>query len=153
MFHQYSSVFMKIILTVLCLVFATSLGAQNPDYAGIYIFKADAENGVIQHKMVLEEEGNFLFNAFFSPKDKEGKMRQIRSDYGSGTWHVNDEQLFFKVDKNEDFDKDRTLDFSNTRARLEKPSPRNLKGAKIPVNLVFFDSDIPWVKGLRLPKQ
>lgn len=144
---------MKNLVSLLILFFAASVEAQNPDFAGIYIFKVDAENGVIQHKMVLEEEGSFLFSAFFSPKDREGKMRQIKSDYGSGDWHTKGDQLLFTVNKNEDFDKDRTLDFSNTRARLEKPSPSNLKGAKSQIDLVFFDSDIPWVKGLRLPKQ
>ena len=73
--------------------------------------------------------------------------------YGSGKWRNNGSEILFVVDRKEDFDKDRILDFSNTRARLEKPSLSNLKEAKSPIDLVFFYSDIPWVKGLRLPKR
>ncbi|MDX1315259.1 MAG: hypothetical protein R3356_07130 [Eudoraea sp.] len=144
---------MRSLLVLFFLNFLVNSTAQTEEFIGIYIFKADAENAVIQHKMVLEEEGKFLFSTFFSPKDRDGKMMEIRSDYGSGQWRANGDQVFFQVDSDSDFDKDRTLDFSNTRARLEKPSPRNLKGEKGPILLVFFDSDIPWVKGLRLPKQ
>ena len=144
---------MKPFLILSFILISNSIAAQADEFIGIYIFKADAENAVVQHKMVLEEEGRFLFSTFFSPKDRDGKMREIRSDYGSGQWRANGNQVFFLVNKSEDFDKDRTLDFSNTRARLEKPSARNLKGEKDPVLLIFFDSDIPWVKGLRLPKQ
>ena len=130
-----------------------TITAQSDEFFGIYIFQEEAETGVLQHKMVLDEEGTFLFSTFFSPKDVEGKMMEIQSDYGSGKWRANSDQLFFLVDRKMDFDEDRTLDFSKTRARLEKPSPSNPKGDKEPMLLVFFDSDIPWVKGLKLQKQ
>ncbi|MBT8321651.1 MAG: hypothetical protein KJO90_08305 [Eudoraea sp.] len=141
------------ILILFFLVFLTSINAQSEDFIGIYIHKKEAENGVIQHKMVLDEEGSFLFSAFFSPIDREGKMLEIKSDYGSGNWRANGDQIFFIVDKDKDFDAERTLDFSNTRARIQQPIPSNPEGNSEPVLLVFFDSDISWLKGLKLPKQ
>ena len=140
----------------LILFFTTISGtitAQADAFIGIYIYQEEAETGLLQHKMVLDEEGTFLFSSFFSPKDIDGKMLEIQSDYGSGKWRANGNQLFFLVDPVKDFDEERTLDFSKTRARLEKPPPINPKGEKGPVQLVFFDSDISWVKGLKLPKQ
>jgi hypothetical protein len=136
-----------------CLVFLTSIHAQNYEFVGIYIHKTEAENGTIQHKMVLDEAGTFLFSSFFSPTERDGKMLAIKSDYGSGKWRVNGDQVFFLVDRNQDFDTDRTLDFSKTRARLEKPSHQNSNVKKESVLLVFFDSDIHWLKGHRLIKQ
>jgi len=144
---------MKNLLLLVYLVSLTTIQAQSDEFIGIYILKKEAENGVTQHKMVLDEEGTFLFSTFFSPNDKDGKMLAIKSDYGSGEWRANGDQVFFIVDKDKDFDAERTLDFSRTRARLQKPSIPNSKGKTKPETLVFFDSDIFWVKGLKLAKQ
>ncbi|MCE2611801.1 hypothetical protein LVD13_02375 [Flavobacteriaceae bacterium D16] len=144
---------MKNLLLLVYLVSLTTIQAQSDEFVGIYILKKEADNGVTQHKMVLDEEGSFLFSAFFSPKDRDGKMLEIKSDYGSGKWRVNRDQVFFTVDKDKDFDTERTLDFSRTRARIQKPSILNSNGKTKPVMLVFFDSDILWVKGLKLAKQ
>ncbi|MBT8211042.1 MAG: hypothetical protein KJP14_11000 [Eudoraea sp.] len=143
---------MKSLLILLFLVSITAIQAQTSDFVGIYILKEDAENGVAQHKMALHEEGTFLFSTFFSPEDTDGKMLEIKSMYGSGKWRVNGNQVFFVVDKEEDFDEDRILDFSKTRARIQQPAPGNTNGETGPDQLVFFDSDIFWIKGLKLNK-
>ena len=142
---------MKSVLILFFLFFTTANQAQISDYVGIYILKEEAENGVVQHKMALDEEGTFLFSSFFSPNDSDGKMLEIKSMYGSGKWRVNGNELFFVVDKEEDFDKDRILDFSKTRARMQKP-PKGTDGETGSAQLVFFDSDIFWIKGLILNK-
>ncbi len=143
---------MKNFLILFFLAFLSTTRAQTKDFQGIYILKKDAENGVIQHKMSLHEEGTFLFSSFFSPDDSDGKMLEIKSMYGSGKWRVNGNQLFFVVDKEEDFDEDRILDFSKTRARIQEPAPGSTDGNIGTAQLVFFDSDIFWIKGLKLNK-
>ena len=144
---------MRPILILFFLVFSQTIAAQADEFVGIYLFKEEAENGIIQHKMVLDEEGTFLFSSFFSPNDIEGKMLEIKSMYGSGKWRINGNQVFFVVDKVADFDEDRILDFSNTRARFQESTPDSTNGETGPMQLVFFDSNITWVKGLRLLKQ
>lgn len=144
---------MKKILILFFLVCTVSGIAQSKDFIGIYLLKEEAENGIIQHKMTLHEEGTFLFSTFFSPDDADGKMLEIKSMYGSGKWRVNGNQLFFVVDKEEDFDEDRILDFSKTRARIQQPPPQGTDGKTGTTQLVFFDSNISWVKGLKLNKQ
>ena len=143
---------MKNLLILFLLAFITTSKAQTKDFYGIYILKEEAENGVTQHKMALHEEGTFLFSTFFSPEDSDGKMLEIKSMYGGGKWRTNGNQLFFVVDREEDFDEDRILDFSKTRARIQKAAPGNTNGETGPDQLVFFDSDIFWIKGLILNK-
>ena len=144
---------MKNLLILFFLTGTVSVIAQTSDFIGIYLLKVDEENGVIQHKMVLNEEGTFLFSTYFSPDNPEGKMLEITHMYGSGKWRTNGKQLFFIVDKEEDIDEDRILDFSKTRARIQQPSPGKPDGEKAREELVFFDSNIFWVKGLKLIKQ
>ena len=143
---------MKNLLILFLVLSITTAKAQTKDFIGIYMLKEDTENGVIQHKMALHEEGTFLFSTFFSPSDSADKMLEIKSMYGSGKWRANGNQVFFVVDKEEDFDEDRVLDFSKTRARIQKPVPDSTNGENRSDQLVFFDSDIFWVKGLKLNK-
>jgi hypothetical protein len=144
---------MKRFLTLACLVFVTAATAQSAELAGIYMLKKEVENGVMQHKMVLDEEGTFLFSSFFSPHDREGKMLEIKSMYGSGKWRTTGNQVIFVVDRAEDFDEDRILDFSSTRARIQELRPGDTDGKPGPTQLVFIDSNIGWIKGLILSRQ
>lgn len=144
---------MKNVLLLGFMIFGLAGQAQTRDFMGIYLLREEVENGVIQHKMALHEEGTFLFSTFFSPDNRDGKILEIKSMYGSGKWRVNGDQIFFVVDPEEDFDEDRILDFSKTRARIQKPSPGNTNGDTDRTQLIFFDSNITWVKGLKLNRE
>jgi len=129
---------MKNLLILFLLAFITTSKAQTKDFYGIYILKEEAENGVTQHKMALHEEGTFLFSTFFSPEDSDGKMLEIKSMYGSGKWRTNGNQLFFVVDKEEDFDEDRILDFSKPERGYRKLLPETPMGKPVPINWSFL---------------
>ncbi len=144
---------MKTFLLLPLFLFPVLVMPQAQDVMGIYLLRVEKENGVIQHKMALHEEGTFLFSTYFSPNNPEGKTLEITSMYGSGKWRTNGNQLFFVVDREEDFDADRILDFSKTRARIQQLAPGTINGENGTPQLVFFDSNIFWVKGLILDKQ
>lgn len=144
---------MRHFLILFFLILFRPIAAQTDEFAGIYILKEEADNGIIQHKMVLHEEGTFLFSSFFSPNEIEGKMLEIKSMYGSGKWNNNGNQISFVVNKEEDFDEDRILDFSNTLARIQESAPGSTNGESGSMELFFFESNISWVKELKLNRQ
>ena len=91
------------------------------------------------------QDGTFVFHSY--SKIKNGFPSQIIT-YGKGKWNVKDNVITFAANKQEDFDKKYTVDFSNSVARFVTKNLRDKSGKIILTRLTFLKSEIFWIQKL-----
>ena len=141
----------KYIILLLCLACNHPTTAQTQPYAGEYRASHGAnDSGVlIEYTLSLRPNGTFLFHSYRNINDKAPEEHW----YAKGKWAVEKKnQLFFYINKDTDLDEKYTLNFSKTKARYSSKSPRNLSEQFIKTSLLFYNSEIFWVKGMKLFK-
>ncbi len=124
---------------------------QTDQYAGEYGIKHELLNaGVMECNLSLKPDGNFIFH-FYRNIDPSHPKENI---YGQGKWKVEKNKLiYFYTSSENDLDETHTLNFTNTKARIIKKSPRNLSKKDIKEAILFYHSEIFWIKGWKLFKK
>ncbi len=75
-------------------------------------------------------------------------MNEYRSN-GKGTWKVENKTLKFSTEP-ADINKEYTLNFTGTTARVIKKSPRDTSDKVVPITLQFYKSEIRIIENLKL---
>ena len=134
-------------LSVSCLA-----NSQTQPYAGEYSLSHATNDStpLIEYTLSLKPNGTFLFHSYRKINDEAPEEHW----YGKGKWAVEKKnQLFFYINKETDLDEKYTLNFSKTKARYVSVSPRDISGSSIKTSLIFYSSEIFWVKGMKLFKK
>ncbi len=137
------------ILSFLFLTICLSLSAQSIEHVGEYKLKLGEENHLIENKLILNQNGTFLFHHY--DKISNG-IPPERNSYGKGTWISKDKLMFFSTDENHIYESNE-LDFNNSKARFISKSPRDKSAKIVKTAIRFYESDIPWIIGRTLLKQ
>ncbi len=139
-------------IILLCLAFSYTGVAQTQPYAGEYTASHGANDAkvLIEYTLSLRPNGSFLFHSY--RKNNNG-LSPDENLYAKGKWAIEKKnQLFFYINKETDLDATHTLNFSKTKARYITKSPRDVSGQVIKTSLLFYNSEISWVKGMKLLK-
>ena len=142
---------MKLIITILLLIFSLNLFAQSNQFVGDYQRSLGDTEGkhIIEYKLTLNQDGTFLFHSY---SKIQGGIPPEVNKYGKGKWSTKDNLITFSSNKKEDFDEKYTLDFNNSKARFAAKSPRNKTDQIIKTRLTFFESKISWLQRLDIFK-
>ncbi|MFN3968460.1 DUF5004 domain-containing protein [Flavobacterium sp.] len=132
---------------LLLFIFATinlGLSAQTEEYTGTYIFYVKAVKGeIIDYKLQLNSDKTFLYTSYINNNTNEYYTK------GKGTWKIENKIIKFTTETS-DLDKDHTLNFTGTTARVIKKSPRDTSDKVVPTSLQFYKSEIPTIANLKL---
>jgi len=149
--HNLKEIKMKKLLVLLILIVPLSSFAQSSLYAGEYEIRFEMKGGeLIERKLSLNQDGTFLFHIYtnIDPKQPE------ENKYAKGVWKVEKENIiYFYADQKTDIDEGHTLNFNNTKARYHSKSKRDKSARIIEKSLKFYDSNIFWVKSMKLLKK
>ena len=138
---------MKSTLHFFLFFFTSIVFSQETQFAGEYGYRSETKDStVIEYTLSLKPDGTFTFHFYRNIDPSQPK----ENSYGKGTWKADKKRVLFLVDKETDIDEKYTLDFTNTKARFIKKVPRGESGNKKETLFLFYDSEIPWVKGLKL---
>ena len=115
----------------LLILASTTLLAQKDEFAGEYGIKYELLNaGVLEYNLSLKPDGTFIFHFYRNIDPSQPKENK----YGQGKWKVEKNNLiYFYTSSENDLDETYTLNFTNTKARIIKKSPRNLSKKDIKV--------------------
>lgn len=127
-----------------------TLTAQSVGYNGNYEVKYKMNDGsIFEYKINLNSNGSFKFHYYAKHTRSKSPDQNI---YGKGKWKADKNIISFIIDEQIDLDETHILNFKNTRARIDRKSPRNKSPEIIPDLMRFFKSDISLVEGLKLIK-
>ena len=101
---------------------------------------------MIEYTLSLKLDGTFTFHFYRNIDPTQPK----ENSYGKGTWKLDKKRVIFQVDKEIDINKKYTLDFTNTKARFIKKVPRGKSSNKKETLFLFYESEMFWIKGLKL---
>jgi len=138
---------MKQLLLFLFLTLNFSPTAQTEDYKGTYVFLIEGKDGnILDYKMQLNQDNTFLFTSFNRVVDMRGNHDTHKS--GKGTWKLENKIIKFTTEPN-DLDKEHTLNFTGTTARVMKKSSRDTSVKVVPTALQFYKSEISTIANLK----
>lgn len=143
---------MKYLITLLFLFFGYSVYGQSPVIAGNYEKRNEHDDKILLYKLALNLDGTFIFQVYDKNYSMTPNKTNERNKYGKGTWKAEKNLIYFYADEKTDFDEKYTLDFNNTKARFITKSPRDKSDRVIKTALLFYESDIFWVKRWQLFK-
>ena len=143
---------MKIILSLTIFFIVTTVFGQSEAIAGNYLKKYEHDDKVLMYKLVLNIDETFTFHQYDKNYSLTPDKTNERNKYGKGTWKADKNLVYFYTDQELDLDEKCTLDFSNTKARFITKSPRDKSDRVIKTSLLFYESDILWVKSWNLLK-
>jgi uncharacterized GH25 family protein len=115
----------------------------------VYSVRYNADNAIIDYKLDLNSDGTFTFHSYtnhFKATPAE------KNEFGKGTWKAKKNSIIFEINSNTDLNEKYTLNLQNTKARIDRKSPRNKTAEIIPTTMRIYESEISWVKGLKLTK-
>jgi hypothetical protein len=135
---------MKQFFLILLLITSLGTNAQTEDFSGTYVFYNKSLKGeIVDYKIQLNEDQTFIFTSYVY-----NGMNEYRSN-GKGTWKVENKTLKFTTEP-ADINKEYTLNFTGTTARVIKKSPRDTSDKVVPTTLQFYKSEIRIVENLKL---
>lgn len=140
---------MKHLLIIITVIFSLSLSAQTEDHVGDYERKSVTKKGeIFKWTLSLNTDGTFLYNFY---RNLNCDICPEENFYGKGTWKAENKLVYFYADKN-DIDETHTLNFNNTKARINSKSPRDKSARIIKTSIRFYSSEEFAIKGLELFK-
>ncbi|ALM09046.1 hypothetical protein SB49_15545 [Sediminicola sp. YIK13] len=141
---------MKNLLLSLFLVSYLSLSAQTESYAGTYGISPENETGhVLKWTLSLKADGTFLYNFYRKLNCNSCTQENF---YGKGTWKAEKNLISFSTDEKDDIDDVHTMNFNNTKARINRKSPRDISNRTTKESIIFYSSELFTIKGLELFK-
>ncbi|WP_418602946.1 hypothetical protein [Hwangdonia sp.] len=142
---------MKLIIAISFLISnLTAFSQSNKMVGDYYRTLGSAETHIIEYKLVLNQNGIFLFHSYSN--NKQGIPSEVNK-YGKGKWKVEKNVVSFFTDKENDIDEKHTLDFNGSKARFISKSPRDKTDRIVETNLQFFESKIFWIERLKILKE
>jgi len=135
---------MKQFSLILLLITSFGINAQTEDFSGTYVFYNKSIKGeIVDYKIQLNKDQTFIFTSYVY-----NGMNEYRSN-GKGTWKVENKTLKFTTEP-ADINKECTLNFTGTTARVIKKSPRDTSDKVVPITLQFYKSEIRIIENLKL---
>lgn len=126
---------------------STTMSAQTESFAGTYsLFPIN--NEIIKRTLVLKSNGDFEFHSL---EFHENGIPKEKKYYAKGNWVSNKNVILFSVNES-DINEKFTLDFNNTKARFHTKSLRDKSNRDIKTTLRFYESEVFWIKGMKLTK-
>jgi len=127
------------------------------EQAGVYVIdnnykRKDIDETIMKWTLTLNEEGTFIYH-FIRDLSAISKPNMEENFYGKGTWKAEKNLIFFYSDKEKDLNEKYIYDFTNTKARWITKSPRDLSGKEVKESLLFYESDLSVIKGLKFYKK
>jgi hypothetical protein len=139
---------MKQLLLFFFAILKFSLIAQTEDYTGNYNFHVEGKDGtILDYNLKLNADKTFVFTSYRNVIDIRGKNETFIN--GKGAWKVENKIIKFTTEI-ADLDKEHTLNFTGTTARVIKKSSRDTSDKVVPTTLQFYKSDISWIENLKL---
>lgn len=140
---------MKILFSTIALLLHLVAFTQSEPISGIYTRTLGPSNGIeIMYKLSLNNDGSFTFHS----NTKQKGAPADKNLYGKGTWKIEKKVVTFITNEKTDISEDYTLDFNGSKARFISKSPRDKSNRIVETALQFYESNIFWIKTLRLPK-
>ncbi|MGB1307397.1 MAG: hypothetical protein ACPG6B_00705 [Oceanihabitans sp.] len=141
---------MEKITTLLCFLFLFSINEtiNSQNILGTYQIETHATNGKLKRTLILNTDGSFEFHNY---EFHEGGLPQEKNNYARGTWTLHKKLIYFTT-LQKDLNDKYTLDFSASKARFISKSPRDKSNRDIKTALHFYQSEIFWIKGMKLEK-
>lgn len=141
---------MKYLLLMLFLVGHISLSAQTDSHAGTYgLSSADNSDATLKWTLSLKPDGTFLYHFY---RNLNCDSCPDENFYGQGTWKAEKNLITFTSDEKDDMDETHTMNFKNTKARINRKSPRDISNKTIKESIIFYSSELFTIKGLELFK-
>jgi len=142
---------MKVLIFILFLFIGTELLAQVDNYTGAYETHSLAADGSFELKrsITLNADGTFVFHNY---RRVEIGIPPETNIWGKGKWTSVKNQIRFSAAEELDIDEKYSLNFGETKARYKSKSPRDISKKVVKTSLIFYDSNISWVKGMELFK-
>lgn len=141
---------MKPILIIIYFLSSLSLSAQMNLNSGTYGLNPPTDNGnVIKWNLSLNPDGTFLYHFY---RNLNCVICEEENFYGKGTWKAEKNIISFYSDEQGDLDEIHTMNFNNTKARINRKSPRDISNKVIKESIIFFSSELFTIKGLELFK-
>ena len=135
---------MKQFSLILLLITSFGINAQTEDFSGTYVFYNKSLKGeIVDYKIQLNKDQTFIFTSYVY-----NGMNEYRSN-GKGTWKVENKTLKFTTEP-ADINKEYTLNFTGTTARVIKKSSRDTSDKVVPITLQFYKSEIRIIENLKL---
>ncbi|MBA4134927.1 MAG: hypothetical protein C0525_09400 [Flavobacterium sp.] len=135
---------MKQFFLILLLISSLGANAQTEDFSGTYVFYNKSLKGeIVDYKIQLNKDQTFIFTSYVY-----NGLNEYRSN-GKGTWKVENKTLKFTTEP-ADINKEYTLNFTGTTARVIKKSPRDTSDKVVPTALQFYKSEIRIIENLKL---
>lgn len=122
--------------------------SQTHDIAGEYEKKS--ESSIVLLK--LHPSGAFQFDSYINKRLEAGSPAEP-SISGRGTWRVENDMIYFGTNRDTDIDHNSTLNFNETKAKLNNESSKDSSNEKAITKLEFFESGIFWINGMELKKR
>lgn len=143
---------MKLLISIFFLVFGKGLSAQVDNYAGTYVLHSIETDGSFELKrsIILNADGTFVFHNY---RRIEKGIPPETNIWGKGNWKGVKNQIHFSADEEIDIDEKYSMNFNMTKARYKTKSPRDISDKVIKKSLIFYESDIPIIKGHELFKK
>ncbi len=138
---------MKTICIAFFLFLFINSNAQVNPFVGTYFLEGNAINAKIAYSLSLEADGTFLMH-FYRKLVCDSCVEE--NWYGSGKWASEKNIVTFLQEKQEEKN---SINLHLSKARIDTKSPRNLSDKIVKTKLTFYDSDVFWVKGLKLYKK
>ncbi|TKD67231.1 hypothetical protein [Flavobacterium sp. ASW18X] len=143
---------MKFSLLFIITVFtASAVYGQEVQVIGEYEKNVETNDGsILVWTVHLKEDSTFLYNFYRKLNCDACKEENF---WGKGKWTAKENVITIQSEKEKDLDSIYTMDFSITKARIKSQSKRNLSAKRIPNKLIFYDSPLSLIKGLKLVKK
>jgi hypothetical protein len=137
---------MKRLLFILLVTF--NLYAQTEDYSGTYTYHVEGKDGtILDYDLQLNTDNTFVYKTYRRLVDIRGNNDTIIN--GKGYWKVENKIIKFTTEST-DLDKNHTLNFTGTTARVVKKSPRDATDKVVPTTLQFYKSEIRTIVNFKL---
>ena len=139
---------MKTFFLIFEILFCLSVIGQTDVLIGDYSIKHEANNGLIEYSLTLKSDGTFTFRYY----DKiDNRIQKERIQFAKGTWENKKNVVYFFSDES-NINGKFNLNFNNSKARFITKSPSDKSDKIVKTSLLFHDSEIFWVKGMKLYK-
>jgi hypothetical protein len=140
----------KIGITFLLFLINFSALSQQEQIEGLYTRNIVVNNsGAITYSLSLANDNSFSFE--YTRKIDANHSKEVT--YCKGTWKLlNKTKIELTTNKELIGQKD-VLDLTTSKAHFITKSPRDKTDRVVVTSLKFFDSYVPWVKGILLEKQ
>jgi len=133
---------MKKIALILIITFQTALIAQTETVFGNFKKTIDTKSESIQFQLSLNENGTFVFHYSKNIHCASCSQEELQ---GKGTWKVKNEAFIFKSKKRKDLNEEYTVNLNNSKAKFENQKVNGV--------LVFFETDLSYLKGIKFIKE